>query len=178
MKKIDFTEVVASEGDFPRVEPGGYVVRIAAVEDVASKEYLRIEYDIAEGDLAGHYSQDFFQTRPWMHSIIRSYKDSALGMFKGFYEHVEKSNPGFTWDGNNEQAFVGKLVGLLVGEEEYIDERSGEVKISTRATGTKPAQDIRDGNFRVPKLKELPASQKPEKIYPDAIADDGEELPF
>ena len=44
---------------------GGYVIKILDVEDVPSREYLRITYDIAEGEHAGHYSDSFGKQNAW-----------------------------------------------------------------------------------------------------------------
>ena len=54
MKNIDWQNVEEVK-EYVRVAPGGYVCVITAVEDVPDKEYLRIEYDIAEGENKGYY---------------------------------------------------------------------------------------------------------------------------
>ena len=56
MKALDLTNVQANAGgEFPRVTPGGYVIGIVSVQDVPEKEYLKISYDIAEGELKNYY---------------------------------------------------------------------------------------------------------------------------
>ena len=48
MKKIDWNNV--EEAKDGRLPAGGYICGITSVEDVANSEYLRFEYDIAEGE--------------------------------------------------------------------------------------------------------------------------------
>ena len=56
MKNIDLTNVQEAT-DFPKLTPGGYICRITAVEDVPAKEYLKIEYDIVEGEFTGYWKK-------------------------------------------------------------------------------------------------------------------------
>ena len=44
-------------GSFGNLPEGGYVCVITKVTDKPDKEYLEIEYDIAEGDFAGWWSK-------------------------------------------------------------------------------------------------------------------------
>lgn len=41
---------------FAKLPAGAYVVRIVEVEDIPSKQYLNVVYDIKEGPFAGFYS--------------------------------------------------------------------------------------------------------------------------
>lgn len=162
MKRIENYETVqASSGEFARPTAGGYIVKIVNVEDVPFDEatgkgdYLKIEYDIAVGDLAGYYTEQFNKWGGfWSASFVRSYKEKALGMFKHFTNCIEESNSGYIWDWA-ETTLIGKLVGVVFGEEEY-RAKSGEVKKRLYVKDIKTVQEIKDGKFNVPKLKELP----------------------
>lgn len=161
MKKIENYEAVqASSGEFAKPTAGGYICKIIDVKDVPIDEstgkgdYLRIEYDIANGEFEGYYKEQFDRWGGnWIASFIRSYKEKALGMFKQFTNCVENSNKGFEWDWN-ESELIGKKIGLVLGEEEYRN-ASGFVKIKLVVKDVKPVSDIESGNFRIPALKKL-----------------------
>jgi hypothetical protein len=154
MKALDLTNVTATQGgEFPRVTPGGYVIGIVNVEDVPEKEYLKITYDIAEGDLKNYYYEMHQRTGYDLPCFYKSYKDKALGFFKAFLEAVEGSNAGYKWD-NDERKLCRKFVGCVLREEEYRN-RDGEIKVSLKPDAFYPAADIRAGKFDVPPKKTL-----------------------
>ncbi len=161
MKPIkDFDKVQAS-GEFERLPAGGYVIRITSAADVVDdhgnlKEYLRIVYDIAEGPEAGRYKNETADN-DYRHSFIRSYKDKALGMFKAFTNALEESNPGYKWDWN-EAALAGKVLGVVIGYEEY-ESNDGSVKERQRIASCISADRVREGDFKVPELKKLKADK-------------------
>ena len=154
MKPINnWEKVQASDNDFRRPEAGGYICEIIRATDVQEKEYLRIEYDIAEGEYKGYWQETAERFGWWGGDFYRSYKDSALGMFKGFTNSVEASNANYNWDWN-EKALEGKLIGIILGEEEYV-KNDGSVGTRLKVRSTKSVQDIKDGRFRIPKKKTL-----------------------
>ena len=156
----DFDKVQAS-GEFERLPAGGYVIRITGAADVVDdhgnlKEYLRIVYDIAEGPETGRYKNETADN-DYRHSFIRSYKDKALGMFKAFTNALEESNPGYKWDWN-EAALAGKILGVVIGYEEY-EANDGSVKERQRIASCISADRVREGDFKVPELKKLKADK-------------------
>lgn len=151
MKLINWEEVEESKPS-TMLEPGGYVCRIVAVEDVPSKEYLWIVYDVIEGERAGVYA-GLPKSDDWKHRFTRSYKDTARGMFKAFVNRVEESNPGFKWDGSDERQFVGKIVGLVFQKEQYTNDK-GDDKERTVVVGVESADDIRKGGYYMPEPKD------------------------
>lgn len=166
-----FDKVVAS-GDFERLPAGGYVVTITDVIDKPKASYLMITYDIAEGKFAGHFKETSNDLVA-IHQFIRSYKETALGMFKAFVNAVEASNDGFKWSWD-EAALIGKKVGIVLGEEEYENNR-GEVKTGLKVRSCRSAEAIRKGDFKVPEPKKLEkADAVPEGFTALADAD----LPF
>ena len=58
----NYENIQASSGEFARPGNGGYILEIVAVEDVPMNpqtgrgDYLRIDYDIAQGDFKGYYT--------------------------------------------------------------------------------------------------------------------------
>lgn len=156
-----YRDAEASTGEFQRLPAGGYIARITAVKDVPDKLYLQITFDIAEGEFKAFYAETD-AAHEWLHSFVRSYKETALGMFKGFLKAIDESNDtGFEAQaekGFDERKLVGKLIGILVGYEEYISNR-GDVRERVRVTGTRTVKTIREGKFKVPELKKLSDDQ-------------------
>ena len=93
MKSIDLTNVQEA-GEFTRPAAGPYICGIVKVEDVADKEYLKVTYDIIEGEFKGYY-KEMRANNPdwaWAGAYVKSYKDSAKPMFKRFCTAVSRSN--------------------------------------------------------------------------------------
>jgi len=163
MKALNgFNNVEASTGSFESLPAGGYVAKILkVVNHNEEKPFLEVVFDIAEGEYAGYFNSDFGTKNEWAHSFRSYYSEAALGMFKGFIESIDKSNKtNFSESiekGFNEQSLVGKLVGIIVGYEEYKTNR-GEIGQRMRVKGTRSADTIRQNKFRVPELKKLEAS--------------------
>lgn len=155
--KIKNWEIVEEANGGAKLPAGGYVAKITGVDDVASKEYLWIEYDIAEGEHTGHFGDDFAAAHPYIHRFSRSYKDAALGFFKTFLVALEKSNTTFDiadWETqSDEQQFIGQLIGIVLGTEKYTNTK-GEDKERLNVVQILPAQDIRDGKFKVPPVED------------------------
>lgn len=148
---------VQEAGEFPKLVAGGYVCRYTNVEDKPDKEYLYMEFDIAEGEFKDYYKQMNENLKFWGGRLFRSYKEKAQPMFKRMCSAVTKSNPGYLFDGNtnsDEKTLVGKLVGLVLGEEEYTG-NDGSLKTRLYVYAEKSVDDIRSGNFKVPPLKKL-----------------------
>lgn len=166
MKKINDWENIKESSDFKRLEAGAYVCAIKAVEDVPEKEYLKIYFDIVKGDNKGYfqklYDSDTRKEKKWpiAGTLIRSYKDSALSMFKGFITAVEKSNKNYKWD-FNEKSLVKKYIGLIIGDEEYLTQK-GAKRVRNYVASVRSLEAIEKGDFTIPALKELDESKLPE----------------
>lgn len=150
--KVKNWELVEESRPGAMLPPGGYVCRITDVEDVADKEYLWVVYDVAEGEHAGAYA-NMAPSDAWKHRFTRSYKDSAEGMFRAFLARLEESNRSFKvaeWTAScDERALVGLEVGLLFQTELYTSNK-GDDKERTVVAGVVAAQDVRNGDFRLP----------------------------
>ena len=148
---------VEETAPFEKLPAGGYVIRIVGVEDVPQKEYLNIVYDIAEGEHAGFYSDDFGKKNPWAHRFVRSYKQTAEGMFKAFLSRLEESTPRFSianWQvHSDERALVGLELGIVVQIEDYTNDK-GEDRERLNVVGVYASQDIRNGDYKLPPRKD------------------------
>lgn len=181
----EYTNAEASTGgDFERLPAGGYVCRIIEVADnpngneYSDKPYLYIVYDIAEGDYAGYYSDDWGRENRWAHDMRQYYTPASMGVFKGFLKSVDISNgtsfEAAAADGLDERKLTGLLIGLIIGEEEY-ESNKGEVRTRLKVRGVRPVQTIREGKFKPPELKKLPESEPTIPATPTINEDD---LPF
>ena len=186
MRKIEnFENVQAVTGDFARPTAGGYICKIVNVVDTpmdantGKGDYLRVEYDICDGEFSGFYMEQYSKFGgTWNASFIRSYKEKALGMFKHFVNCVEKSNSGYTWN-FVESELIGKVVGLVLGEEEYKN-NNGEVKTKLAVKEVKTVEQIKSGDFKVPAPKKLQEEASNSDFMTPAFmpAMKDEDLPF
>lgn len=189
MKPINGWEEVKPSTGVGAVEPGGYVMKIISAEDVPEKEYLKVILDIDEGDLKGHYQDLYDRFGYWGLVTYRSYKEKAQGMFKAFTNAVEASN-NYAWAWN-EATLKGLRIGAILQTERYKNS-SGEIKNRIIVNRVCNVQDIYDGNFKVPGIKDSTQNDAASPAYapssdpklaqegfmqiPDAMQDEG--LPF
>ena len=159
----NFESVQPSNGEFAKPGPGGYILEIVSVEDVpfnpqtGKGDYLKIYYDIADGDFRGFYREQAEHFNgAWYANFIRSYKDKALGMFRHFINCVTESNPGFRWAWQ-EQALVRLRFGAVLQEEEY-EKKDGTVGVRLIVKEVKTVQQILSGDFKIPDRKCLSAT--------------------
>ena len=185
MKSIDLTNVNEAS-DSSRLPAGGYVCKILSVEDVEEKSYLFMTFDIVEGEYKGYFTALHDRAGFWGLKVRRSYKPTALPFFKRMLSAINKSNGNFVFDAaainNDERTLVGKLIGLILQEEEYIG-NDGKTKTRLNVYKECPIAEIRTGNFRTPGIKklkeELPDAQKPNlNEFMTLSDDDDDELPF
>lgn len=184
MKAINnFENVQASTGEFNKPTAGGYCIEILAVKDVPMNEqtgkgdYLRIDYDICHGEFAGYYTkQNEKFGGDWFANFIRSYKDSAAGMFKHFINCVEESNAGYKWAWD-EKSLVHKYVGVVLGEEEY-RKNNGDVGVKLVVKDIKTCDQILKGEFKVPAIKKLVEMASTPSAPNFVTVGDWDDLPF
>lgn len=179
MKDINL-DAVQEAREFERMGAGGYVCGIVRAEDVPEKEYLRIEFDVAEGPFKNYFRdmRDRLALDNWPAAgvMYRSYKQSALPFFKQFITCVQASNSGYVFK-NDESTLSRKLFGVVMGEEEYI-KNDGSIGTRLKAGTVRSIKTIRDGDFKVPDLKKLPApAASVSSGYVPVDADD-EDIPF
>ena len=162
MQNFNWNEVREAE-DFETLMPGGYICGITKAEDCADKQYLRLEYDIAEGPYKNHWRNLSSAAGFWGGVLIRSYKEKARPFFKQFITCVQASNPGYVFQ-NDENTLLRKKLGLVLGEEEY-KAKDGTVKKRLYVAQVKTIKAIQEGDYTVPALKHLP---DPSPSYPSS----------
>lgn len=180
MKAISNWENVQENGQFRKLEPGGYVAQIVSVTNDENKEYLEVWYDIAQGDFKGYYKEQYEKFNNWSGKFYRSYKEKALSMFKGFITSVEKSNQNYEWDWD-ESKLRGKFIGIVLGEEEYIPQGgkyAGQLRTRAVVTKVTDVNSIRLGNFKVPELKKLKQEEPTSTTQPNPFSISDDSMPF
>lgn len=193
------TQAISFGGDLPKLEPGGYVLRIIAVkvEETQHGARLAFQFDIAEGEQKGFFKKlyeatpDDWESKKWKGSyrinIPQNKGDDAkyrksVGFFKSQLEAFERSNNGLRinaesdWD---EQILKGRTVGAVFNEKEW--EWNGKTGVFTQCKRLVPADDIREGRFTIPK----PDKKREESISTSATSSlsdfaeiDDEGVPF
>lgn len=179
MKNVNWNDV---QDDVRRPVPGGYAAKITRVEDNEEKEYLKIEWEFADGEFKGANRETFMAFDFWPLAFVCSYKEKALRFFKGFKTAVEESNPGYAFK-NDPQSLVGKFIGVVLGEEEYLN-KAGEKKTRLYVAEKRSGKAIRNGDYKIPELKKIPANASTASYASPAandysvLTDDDAELPF
>lgn len=181
MKNVNWNDV---QDEIRSPVPGGYAARITRVEDNEEKEYLRIEWEFADGEFKGVNQEIYDAFGFWPLSFVCSYKQKALRFFKGFKTAVEQSNRNYTFDCLNPSGLVGKYLGVVLGEEEYLSKKN-ELKTRLYVAEKRSGKAIRDGDFKIPELKKLDpstAAAAPSYSAPASdfgiLDDDDADLPF
>lgn len=182
MKPIANWENVKESTGFKRLSPGGYFIKILKVENIEDKQYLKIYFDIADGPEKGCFKKQYDEDnrgkdKKWPNAgtFVRSYKDSAASMFRGFTNAIESSNKGYQWNWQ-EQTLVGKVAGVVVGDEQYLNQK-GQVRERTYVSAVRSVDTIKKGDFKVPELKMLDATKtttaasKPAEPFVNPFAD-------
>lgn len=153
---------VDAAGNYEKPKAGGYVIIIRKVNNDKAKERIDVEYDFFEGPFKDYYMDLHERCGFWAGKFNKSYKTKALPFFKSFLEAVIESNPDHDgliigdYEDVDETKLCGKLVGMVVGEREYI----GNDGVKKTALDNYNAQfisvhDIHEGNYTVPEFKPL-----------------------
>ena len=182
MKKPIGYEEAQSFGEFETLPAGGYkciIKKVVCEETSNGKEYLKIGFDIAEGEYKEFYQRKFTndtrENPKWGGTwtvFVEGYKPNTTNpKFKGLITSIEESNENFKFD-FDEQKLVNKKVGVVFREEEFLG-IDGQVHTAVKpffAVSYKKAQEA-----KIPNKKELSDIQK-DQIFDSNL--DNEELPF
>lgn len=159
MQIMNWIEIEPAGNGASKLDAGAYVLRIKDVSEHTSRNgggYLTFVYDIAEGEHANHFANE---TADYRHSFNRNYTGKAAPFFRSFLDAVEQSNPGHfniaSWQKTCDvRAFVGLTVGALFRDRYYTNSSGKDVGPILDFVRAMPAQDVRDGNWSVPPVKD------------------------
>lgn len=180
MINVNIDKVEEAGSGLNLIAPGGYIGKIVNVKNMPDREGLVVELDIAEGEEAGHFQKLNADMGFWALSSFRSYKTKALPFFKKFVKSVERSNEGYTWDGDEEK-LIGKLVGMVLGHEEY-EGNDGKVKTKVTVDSFDSTAKIRNGEFKIPDKKLLEKANRNNEVVDNSASSfqpvDDSDMPF
>ena len=185
-KPAGYDEVQAS-GDFTPIELGGHKLVIKKIEDVSNGvvSYLKVMYDTAQDDIqpnyfAEQYKNDTRDTKKWggVINIFPTDRDGRTSKkLKQFCTSIERSNNSqIEWGAKFEQSIVGKVVGGVFGEEEYLD-TANNVKTARKLFWFRSVDGIQDAKVPNKRTLEGTDTNAPDGFVniPDEIDED---LPF
>lgn len=164
MQIMNWTEIEPSGNGTAKLDAGAYVLRIIDVTEHTSRKgdpYLTFVYDVAEGVSANHFANE---TRDYTHSFNRSYTGNAAGFFRAFLDALVASNNGRfdleAWNRKNLETetyhwgdFRGLVIGALFRDRMYTNNKGRDVTVLDLVRAM-PAQDVREGNWTVPPVKD------------------------
>lgn len=149
---------------------GAYVCRIkkAVCQSESYGDQLCLLYDIIEGEYKDFYKKDFDSNtasdkkwrgvlRVWLPKDNGDEKDETTKrILKGVVTSIERSNPGYNWNWD-ENTLAGKVIGILYRNEEY--DYKGKQGWSARPFRAMSVDTVRSGEYQIPNDK--PLSPKP-----------------
>ena len=146
------------------------------------KEYLKVDFDIAEGEYADFYSKKYDRDNrekpKWggvWNIFIEGYNPGTTNSkFKGFIVAVEESNIGFKFD-FNEQTLIGKKVGIVFREEEFMGQ-NGQLHTSSKPFFAAPYDVVESA--AVPKPLKMQIGENTYGDIPTFEVSEDDDLPF
>ena len=166
--------------DFSQVGVGAHVIKIMNVENDDEKEYLKIYFDINEGELKGHYKEQFerFGNDKWPFdaTVFQSYKQSALPFFKRFITAIEKSNLDYSFVKTNGdfEKLKGKLLVAVFGETEIPvpdENNDNKPKVRVKFREFRSIEALKNGDIKVPDDVKTLSSDYDKEKYAEALQD-------
>ena len=166
IKKPSNWDQVQEMGERKPLPLGAYVCKVkrVRVQDNSYGSQLALLFDISEGEYAGYYGKDYESNtnadkkwrglmRVWLPKDDGSEKDELTkSLFKGFVTSFERSNPGYTFDWN-ENSLAGKTIGILYRNEEW--DYNGKHGWAVRPFKAISADTVRNEDYTIPKDKPL-----------------------
>ena len=179
---LGWDEVEEASNGFSSVEVGAYVVRIDDIENFDDKEYLKIYFDINEGKLKNHFSEEhkrFGPAWPFNATVYASYKQTALSFFKRFITAVERSNAGYNFvkTGGDFEKLKGKLLVAVFGLTEIpVPDAKNENKpqVKVRFREWRSIEALKDGKIVIDDEVKKLSSDYDLKAYENALDEIGE----
>lgn len=159
------------QAEWETLPKGAYIIKILNIKEEESSKggsYLKIQFDIAEGEFKGFYKKSFEndsrEDKKWSHDAtiyITCPQDNSpqwlVDAFNKFMTAVEDSNKDYHWNWD-EKTLKNKLVGAKFYNEQ--SEYNGKIYDHIKPKWYIAAQKIRDGKIgRLPEDKLVTSSQ-------------------
>ena len=182
---------VQAGGDFTPIELGGHKLIIKKLEEMSASNgnrYLKISFDTAPDDkqpgyYAEQYKNDTRDQKKWsgVATVFPTDKDGKTRKaFKQFCTSIERSNNSkIQWGEGFEASIVGKTIGGIFGEEEYINAMN-EVKTARKLFWWCSTDRVSDARIPDKRTVERPAGVTVGADGFIKVSDcvDDDELPF
>lgn len=186
MKPIqNFTAEKAAAGTLPK---GGYLATILhqEIKKYDWGEVLILSFDINDGEYKNFFTRQYEENtkedKKWKGIFRLTVPDENSKFFEGNKRAfsnaiwaIEQSNEGYTWNWD-EKTLEGKKVGVLFRNKEW--EMNGDSGWTTECCALESIENIKSGNFRMPKDKSLKKSSDSGFFTDIKSIDNGDELPF
>ena len=185
-KPQGYDEVQAG-GDFTPIELGGHKLLIKKLEEVTAasgNKYLKVSFDTAPDDkqpnyYAEQYKNDTRETKKWG-GVATVFPTDQQGKtsktFKQFCTSIERSNNSkIQWGAGFEASIVGKCIGGIFGEEEYLNSMN-EVKTARKLFWWCSSESV--DTAKIPSKRELEKSEVSGSDFVSIPEGIDEELPF
>lgn len=141
MEKIENWDSIEAKGmeDFKNLPIGAYecVIKDARINhnEENGKDTLKISIDIASGEYKDYflksYENDTRIDKKWNNNAVKYlvFEGDNVSYFKGFITCVENSNPGYTWDWNENKLKDKKICGVFLYEEYQKQDGTHGIKV-------------------------------------------------
>ena len=162
-KPQGYDEVQAG-GEFTPIELGGHKLIIKKIEECNASNgnsYLKVSFDTAQDDKQPYYYTDQYKNdtrdnKKWggVATIFPTDREGKTSKtFKTFCTSIERSNNSkIQWGAGFEASIVGKVIGGIFGEEEYLNSMN-EVKTARKLFWWRSTEGI--ANATVPEKRAL-----------------------
>lgn len=141
MEKIENWDSIEAKGmeDFKNLPIGAYecIIKDARINhnEENGKDTLKISIDIASGEYKDYflksYENDTRIDKKWNNNAAKylAFEGDNVSYFKGFITCVENSNPGYTWDWNENKLKDKKICGVFLYEEYQKQDGTHGIKV-------------------------------------------------
>lgn len=156
----DLYDNTEESGNSNPLKKGIYVCKVISLEDIEDKQYLKIKFDIVQGEYKDYFKKQFDQFKEWKNNgfFYRSYKPSAYSFLKNFVTALEKSNDGYNFKktAGDFKEFNNKLFCGVFGEEEipYADDKGNPIVV-VKLQSVRSLEAMKEGKINIPELKKL-----------------------
>lgn len=177
-------------GEFTPIELGGHKLIIKKIEECKASNgnsYLKVSFDTAQDDkqpnyYTEQYKNDTRDNKKWggVATIFPTDREGKTSKtFKQFCTSIERSNNSkIQWGAGFEASIVGKVIGGIFGEEEYLNSMN-EVKTARKLFWWRSTEGIANATVPGKRVLEQDTGTMVDKDgfmkIPDSI---DEELPF
>ena len=187
-KPQGYDEVQAG-GEFTPIELGGHKLVVKKLEECTANsgvKYLKVFFDTAPDDAqpnyyAEQYKNDTRDEKKWggVAALFPTDREGNTSKtFKQFCTSIERSNNSqIKWGADFESSIVGKVIGGVFGEEEYLN-RDNEVRTAHKLFWWRSTENIKDAKIPEKRTVEQPQVRTADDTSWMDVAIGDEELPF